>query len=248
MLISPVLSPSRPVFLPDPVNRSHPLNDGRIAWWLSLPGWEGGNRWFDLMGLNHGTLTSMTTAGTGWAPTTRPGGWEHVLFGNGTHVVTPMAATLGSFAVAAWFLSTGVGNADRILDKNYASGFWLGRNGGSANSWGGGIQEAGAPYGTYVTLPDRQWHRIMMMRVGTQKYLFGDGGVVSVASTVAATAMDTVPIWMGTTGGGVNGFTGSIDDVSIWSASPLATSNPAGFAAMDYDLSRRGYPGVLNRY
>jgi len=37
-------------------------------------------------------------------------------------------------------------------------------------------------------------------------------------------------------------FTGSLDDVAVWNRGLTDAE-----AARDYDLSRRGYPGVLNR-
>ena len=48
-----------PVNTADPVNRHHPLNSKLAAWWLPLPGLDGGRQLYDLMGLNHGTLTNM---------------------------------------------------------------------------------------------------------------------------------------------------------------------------------------------
>jgi hypothetical protein len=40
------------------INRSHPLARGLVAAWYVLPGMASGNRWYDLAGNNHGTLTN----------------------------------------------------------------------------------------------------------------------------------------------------------------------------------------------
>jgi hypothetical protein len=49
----------RDITLRDPIAK-HPLNVGRVAWWLGLPGLTGGPKWFDLMGLSHAAY-SVTT-------------------------------------------------------------------------------------------------------------------------------------------------------------------------------------------
>jgi hypothetical protein len=78
-MIGPWLGTHLPVFGPDPVNRAHPLNDGLVTWWLTLPPTDGGLRWYDLLGLNHGTLANFG-AGFGWRGTTRPGGFGQLTF------------------------------------------------------------------------------------------------------------------------------------------------------------------------
>jgi hypothetical protein len=54
------------IFLPDPVSRHHPLNQGLVGWWLSVPGLDGGNQFYDLMGLLPATLTSGASWITGF--------------------------------------------------------------------------------------------------------------------------------------------------------------------------------------
>lgn len=55
--------------LTNPVNRKHPLNKGREAWWLALPdsGRFGGASWYDLCGRFHGVFESGSgSPGPGW--------------------------------------------------------------------------------------------------------------------------------------------------------------------------------------
>jgi hypothetical protein len=62
------------------VNDGHPLNRGLVTWWLARPGLNyGGARWYDPIGLNHGTLANFG-AGSGWSGTTRPGGFGQLTF------------------------------------------------------------------------------------------------------------------------------------------------------------------------
>jgi hypothetical protein len=112
--------------------------------------------------------------------------------------------------------SAGIGvGFDRIVDKNYPTGFWLGRNNTTANSWGGGVEEALGPYGIYVTLPDGVWHQICSIRSGTTHTIVGDGGLVSTSNIVSSAAIDTTALEMGATGG-LGEFGGAIDDVRIY--------------------------------
>ena len=71
-----------PIDLSNPVNTNHPLNQGRLAWWLTLPGWDGGVTWYDLMGLYPATLSTLGSGGN-WSSSSRPGSYGDIAF-NGT--------------------------------------------------------------------------------------------------------------------------------------------------------------------
>src|SRR4051794_12692902 len=89
------------VNLLDPADRLHPLNRGKVAWWLALPGLMGGPRWRDLIGMDDGVLTN----GPAWKPTTRPGGWGQLDF-SASHVAVADAPALrvaaGDLTIGAW--------------------------------------------------------------------------------------------------------------------------------------------------
>jgi hypothetical protein len=220
------------------VNWAHPLNRGRVAWWLTPPGvGGGGSRLLDLAGRNHGTLINMVPSTTsGWQPN---GGFSSLAFdGVNDYVLTPFTTALNDFTVSATFFSAtspGLGNFGRIVDKNFATGFWLGSDGatGTGTSWGGGI--VNAPF-TYVTLSNFAWHRITMTRRGTTKTIFGDGGSVSATATVSGIPLSLEPVRFGQTHDLAAPFNGRIDEVSIWNRalSPMEV-------ALDYQLSRIGY-------
>jgi len=55
---------------------------------------------------------------------------------------------LTDFTVCMWFKTPDSTNdaSDRLIDKNYVTGMWLGKNTTAAsNSWGGGIRESSPP-------------------------------------------------------------------------------------------------------
>lgn len=116
--------PRGQIFLPDPIVRHHPLAHGLMTFWLTVPGLDGGNKWYDLHGLRNGTLTNMSAGGGGWKPSTRPGGYGHVLFdGTDDSVVGPSVQFSGAaepLTLAAWFNSSSIATSQGIVYTNNA--------------------------------------------------------------------------------------------------------------------------------
>jgi Concanavalin A-like lectin/glucanases superfamily len=240
----------------NPVNMGHFLNAGRVSWFLALPHLYGGPTWSDLMGLNPATLTNMTSV-SGWRSTTRPGGFGHLQFdGVDDYCLCtngPALSITGAISVAAWVRldnvsnpsiwaakDNNVGGRAYTLDMDNFSGppvprFYI--NGG------GGTNEAA---GT-VPIPQGAWQRYVgMFLPGNSLSIYVNGilaGITSTAVTTIPTA--TTPLRIGARAySGAESFTpGAIDDVSVWNRALSASEVRA-----DYELSIRGYPGVLNRY
>lgn len=162
---------------------------------------------------NNGT-NNNATAGAGKLDA---GGAASIDGVSNTKITTAYAATLGDFSASAWFKSLGVGNYDRIIDKNYVAGFVLCRNAGNANTWGGFVEDGGLGSPCFITLADGSWHHIVMTRSGTSVVVTGDGGAASNSVTRTNTAMsaDTLNIGWATAGVGYNPFNGQIDEVRI---------------------------------
>ena len=62
--------------------------------------------------------------------------------------IPSITSIIGDFTVGVWFFTTATTDANfkRLVDLNYATGFWLGRQ-TNTNNWGGGIIESNEPYG-----------------------------------------------------------------------------------------------------
>jgi hypothetical protein len=243
------LTSLNPVYLPAPVDTDHPLNHKRLAWWLTLPELAGGQSWYDIMGLYPGTLQGMG-ATAGWRTTTRPGAWGSVLFdGTSGHDVlitssfTTLALTGGPLSIAAW-VNTSSNNVTLVSHMP---------NGGSFSGWemtcGQGVtlghcgfwNGSGWVQGGTV-FSDGNWHRVIVTNNGTTTSFYLDGKPDG-SSAHAGPNAPSAGLFLGSRAGGSSApLSGSLDDVSIWGRvlSPLE-------ARQDYDLSRQGYPGVLNR-
>lgn len=241
MLIDRSLDAHRPVYLADPVNRSHPLNRGRVAWWLTTPGLEGGGAWPDLMGLCPLTLTAMGNASNGWRGSTRPGGLGHLLTdGAGGRAVSSAAALKvggGAFSVALWVNRSGPGT---VISNEPTGGFRVDSVGNYRFilfTAGGGVAGIAGAAGSAVGI----WNRVVATSDGTTATIYLDG--VATTGAITSPSGATNSLTLGSGGGTSLAFPGSIDDVSIWSRCLSAAEVVA-----DLDLSRRGYPGALNRY
>ena len=171
-----------------------------------------GSTWTDISGSgNNGTLTNGATFSS-------TAGGTMVFDGIDDRVQTSFNPTFTDFTVCVWYKDNGSSIYGRLVDNNYIDGFWIGKNGTTPNQWGGGIQEGGAPYGIYLTLPDSQWHFLTSVRSGTTHTIYGDGITNKVFNTVSAAALNGTALAIGEWSGGGTGqiFKGNIPHVLIY--------------------------------
>jgi hypothetical protein len=171
---------------------------------------SGSTTWNDISrGGNNGTLIN--------GPTFNSLNGGSIVFNTLNSVTTNYTSTLTDFTVCVWFKPTDSTNtaAARILDKNYISGFWVGKNtSGVVNSWGGGVRESAPPYGRYITLLDTQWNFIVSTRSGTTHTIYGNGITNTSSGTVSSTALDATTLTIAA--GATQTFKGNIANVSIY--------------------------------
>lgn len=246
-----------PILLTDPVNRHHPLNRGRVAWWLAVPGLDGGRQWFDLMGQAHGTLSNGPT----WRSSARPGSWGSLKF-DGTDdriIVSGVSFTSGPITISTWLRCPWQTQRYRNLfdwGGGGSAGIRLLTTGGTANGWltrsiavvgngysPGNSPRASAAYG--AALADNSWHHVCVTMTSGGSAIYIDGVALSLDLNASGNAVGTLAaqqISLGSNPADGDYSDGEQDDVSYWSRA----LSPAEVQA-SYDLSRRGYPGVLNR-
>ena len=235
--------------------RTHPLNRQRVAWWLALPGLNGGGTWHDLAGNHDGTLTSFS--GQPWQATRRGGGWGQLQFnGTSSYVDTgnPLTGFTGTAAasVACWAYTATTGvycalgdnnNNATSIDRegiaifNNSGVFWCRMNcGGTDVTASGGTWTAGVTYRVVVTYDGAT---VRIYANGVQQGSAAGSGVIF---TSGANLRLGVRGNYGISGGGPWWWPGTLDDVSLWSRALTADE-----VLLDYNLSRVGYPGVLAR-
>lgn len=241
----------------NPVRRGHPLNQGCVAWWLTLPHTQGTATWYNLIGSYHGSLVGFNTSYSGWGATHRPGGYGHVLFNGNEYAQCRTGAIIAgksNWAMAAW-VSTTISNGagGRVIYSESS---------GTADIFKLSFADRTANPGFTVTLRndannllqifgptpinDGLWHRGLAVYSGSTVSIFRDGRLDATGTWTGPDSF-TGPInsQIGGESGGTS-LVGSIDGVKLWTGNSLAVSNPAAFAALDYDQSRRGDPDTLN--
>ena len=180
---------------------------------VSYPG--SGTTWTDLSGNNNnGTFIS------GVSYSNSNGGTMVFNGSSNNRVQTNLTTSFTDFTVGIWYKDAGSQAFGRLMDKDFANGFWLGRNAGAANSWGGGILEPGGPYGIFITLTDAQWHFIVSVRSGTTHTIYGDGVTNKASNTVGNGALNSTSIALGGWSGGGTAsqvLTGNLSQVYVYS-------------------------------
>lgn len=241
----PFVSPAagRFVDMSNPINWQHPLNQGRVGWWkcVANPGWRGSNTLHDLVrggghNPNDGTLSGATIPK--WQGNGGLFGSSGALSFNGStafvatnNIPGPTFSALISVktsSATSYFLGNDVQNT---------SGFLLGYSGGSYIAQ---ISHAGGLNNLVAGTVSTNWCRVCLSVNGTTASIYANGKLVT-SATITAMVAGSSGIGIGKVGILGNLLNGLADDVTIWNRALSAQD-----AALDYALSRQGYPGVLN--
>ena len=140
--------------------------------------------------------------------------------GANDYVSTNFDQSLGAFTVVVWFRPFD-GNMDwaRIVDKDYLTGFWLGKN-GNTTAWGGGVVN-GTTYRpeqtAFSSIVNNTWNFIAFSREASllTSYYNGTSNPVIVSCSSASTSTTPVKIGANALTNGEN-FKGQIPVVRIY--------------------------------
>jgi hypothetical protein len=206
----------------DPVS-DHPLNKGRVAWWLNVPHWQGGTTWRDLLGRYHGTLTNMPTPPP-WNPTGPQRSWGSLSFQSNDYVSVSTAPDLeitGNFSVAVSVRITANVTGMIIHKGGYGStdGFaiFYSSSNQKFNLKGNGVGASDFYFLSNSALTQSQWyHCVFTYAAGSQKSYVD--GMLQTATGAATDNYLTVSdnIEIGGESAQTYDITGDMDDVSLW--------------------------------
>ena len=197
------------------LNRDSPQAQGLVGWWplsraADARDYSGFNRHGSFQ--NGAVLAPVPEIGYGLRTTASTADNDHIS-------VPDFTLTLGDFTCIVWFIDYSVATSfERLVDKSFDLGFWLGRNGTTSNSWGGGVREGTTPFGRFVTLEDGKLHQIVSRRQGTTHTIIGDGGQVSTSGTVTAQLLSTASLLFGiqASGLGADLTDGFVADIKMY--------------------------------
>jgi hypothetical protein len=152
---------------------------------------NGPSEWTDLSGNGYGLTKYYVTYQEGPSSFNFPGV-------DVNYIDTTCNLESNDFTCSVWFKNdSSIRAYERLIDKSFSLGFWIGRQNNIANSWGGGVIEPATPYGIFLTLEDGLWHNIVSMRSGTTHTLYGDGITNTSSNTVSSNVLVGVNLTIG---------------------------------------------------
>ena len=147
------------------------------------------------LGTFNGTLVSGPTWGT-----------DGIIFDGVNDVITTSLTTqFTDFAAMATVnVSAFSGFASRIIDKNFSTGFWLGKA-FAPNQAGGGVKETGTPFGRYVAAQEGIFNTLFSTRGGSTHSIYKNGSSTVATGTVASSALSADSVSFGGASNFLNG-------------------------------------------
>lgn len=138
-----------------------------------------------------GTFNGTLVSGPTW-------GVDGVVFDGSNDVITTSLTTQFTdfTAMATVNIGAGSGSAARIIDKNFSTGFWLGKA-FVANQAGGGVREGGTPFGRYVSCQEGVYNTLFSTRGGTTHSIYKNGSSTVATGTVTSTALSSDAVSFG---------------------------------------------------
>lgn len=222
-----------------PIDRHHPLARGLTSWFISFPGRIGGQYWYDLQGLNHGTFAGSPVAPYGWNTKTRPGSLAGSVNFNGssTRVTIPGIVRPGDYAIACWMNQTSnlANGYATILTQGSARGFWTRQI--SATTYNLALNDLTETRSATTLNTDTWYHVLVSATGGTATYYINGLPDANHPAISGTSTWDSI----GNDGIAGDSLKGFLDDVRIY--------NNRFFTAAEafelYNNSRLGCPGLL---
>lgn len=166
-----------------------------------------------------------------------------------TTTLPTIGAANSSLSVGMWIFNTAAAASGVYLGAAGSWAFLLVATPGDTaqiNMYNGSVNAYARSPATY---PSNVWSRIVGVRDcgNSVMKVYRDGvDVTNTSNNVGFSTNYSASYFLeigGTGSGNISGLTGRIDDVTIWNGRALTASD----VWADYELSKRGYPGVLNR-
>ena len=169
-------------------------------------------------------------------PTFNSANGSSIVFdGSNDYIQTSYTTQLNDLTISVWFKDNSSSGYARIADKDYDTGFWMGRN-NSSTLWGGGVRTATLESFNSITLNSNAWHFLVMAREGTTLKVYGDGITNTNTTTCGSGAIDSTILSLGATINDNGGrqrdwFNGNISQVSVYNRALTAGEIAQNFNA-----------------
>lgn len=234
-----------------PCEPFHDLNRGKVYWGLILPGLAGGPRLYDLsVYANHGNVSGVS-AGFGFLPPIRPGGWGRLGF-DGTNTIlnvphSPSIALTGDMTLSMWVSAATPGLATVLCEKGDDDtgnvSYGLGWGGAQAVQFVHGSVFVAAS--SYLPVANVPFHVTAVRTVANTTITWYINGLLNVAAAYStAPVSNAESLGIGGRGGliAVFRFAGWVDDATVHNRAMTATE-----VLRQYQSSVARHPGALAR-
>jgi hypothetical protein len=244
-----------PIYLPAPVDDAHPLNKGRLAWWLPLPRHGFGGVLVDLMGRANGTLTSPGSE-LYWSGASNPTGFPELVFapaaGSNNVAIGDLSTLVGTEASLTAWVKNDLATPVDASKSGLFSFDTCGTGGATVYPYTDGTVYIGTLRGPDASarvsfansgFDKSAWHHLAVTTMpGTNGYVIYQDGATAYSTTGLSTAYLGTTSFIGYESTFGARFSGRFGPISIWNRALTAAE-----VALDRDLGRAGYPGVLRR-
>lgn len=240
------------------LNRSHSLNQGRLAWWLAVPNQFGATSWRDLVQASAATLSGFT--GTGWSAASNPSGTGSVKTDGSASYIQTNFTTLPNYSsgtVTFWCnpqFSPTDNTAHYLCGVNQTAGnnqFAFLKY--SDNNWYVGWFTAGTAYrigplgATSSNLTQNAWQMYACAWGAAGVFFYRNTTLLANTSTAVVTPTNNnfgliFGAILDAGNGAVQFASAFFNDIAIFNRALTASE-----VAALYQLSQQGYPGVLNQ-
>lgn len=240
---------------------SHPLNRGRVAFWVPARTLFGGSIWWDLCRSTQINLASFAS-GYGWRSAGGPQGGGALWYnGSAGNASTPTLdwSMYQTITIASWFYIASYTNTDLLLferSSNYNNnlgGILIDPNASTVKFQLGmndtGVSATGLTFGGFTRPSTSKWHRLLavfdMSTNPNTITAYIDGAVQSFTYTKQQTTIanfGTQPCFVGSRNNSSLRFNGGVGSVEVWGRGLSAAE-----AALDYREASRNFPHALRR-
>ena len=211
----------------NPLNRKWRLADGLVSRWIALPHNSGGSKWYDIAGVNHGTLTN----GPVWSTATHQGGFAGLSFdGSNDYVLLTNNLGLSSAMTVAMWVKINSQASTQSLISDGPSGeiqIDIGRTSGRISLvWQNNVPVTSSGS---TTLSNGVWYHIAVTRfyngANWSVSIYINGQLDTSTTTSSNPSASSTNYVLGCRGDalGISSFGGVLDDVGAWNRALTAT-------------------------
>ena len=148
------------------------------------------------------------------------------IYFNNSNLISTNAISINDFNAFIVYKKRGAINAyERILEQDFATGFWIGRNSTNPNNFGSGYKNTSPPYGIYSTFFDTLVNIILVKKENNIYKLYNGFNLLSSQTLTDASPTNSNKLILGSDNQGTGMFSGDMFEVIFFNSAITATKS-----------------------